>query len=349
MSSIETVTYNTAEDFLKELSLCNSSWWEQNSNCEWIFRGQSSNSQLIPSLYRKLNSNTSSELAYQTIFSKLHTKLIDTVPNMDATINNMVGDNRYRLSEIQKRNLSEIIKAAFIEIMLTENFLLECNRVRLSTPTLKLFEAQHSGISSVKYFYNRLINDLVADFTHHNFGFKIQLRSGFRRLVEFHYPESYAIARHHNILSRLLDWSQEPLIAGFFSAFNHTGEDNIAVWALNKKYLNANIGYGQISFYDKLTKSGLEFLSLQKGLFTDMLGAETYYYTHGEWPTLDQYLLTTYTNHVHVPIPQNQYLRKIELIASEKEELLRRLNRMDISKHTLMPTYDNVSQSIMNK
>lgn len=85
-----------------------------------------------------------------------------------------------------------------------------------------------------------------------------------------------ALARHHGVPSRFLDWSTEPLIAAFFSARNSKNEEDICVWALNKKYLSHYIGYGQIAFHDKLAKQGLEFLHLQKGVFTDMVGIEQF-------------------------------------------------------------------------
>jgi hypothetical protein len=161
------------------------------------------------------------------------------------------------------------------------------------------------------------------------------------------YPEALALARHHKVPSRLLDWSSDSLIAAFFSAYNCAANDNISVWALNKKYLGSNLVSGQISFYDRLSKMGLEFLHLQRGLFTDMIGIDTYYYEYGRWPTLDEYLLKTYTTpDVNVAISQDSYLKKIELNFSEKENLLRLLNRMGISKHSLMPTYDNVGLSV---
>jgi len=153
-----------------------------------------------------------------------------------------------------------------------------------------------------------------------------------------------ALAKHHQIPSRLLDWTTDPLIAAYFSAAN-TKDNNICVWALNKRYLNESPKQGQILFYEQLSKTGLEYLHIQKGLFTDMKGVEEYYYKYGEWPTLNQYLEKTCTENDYFRNQEN-YLIKIELTASEVTKLLVRLDRMGINKYSLMPTYDNVGESV---
>jgi hypothetical protein len=161
MGNIEIINCETAEEFLNKLALSAKSWWDEDNECHWIFRGQNSSQELVPSIYRK---DETGKLEYQKIFDIIHTKLIPTVPNMAATVNNTVNNADYRLdSETKRKNLAEIIKAAFVEIALTEKFLSTCNQICLYTPTLNLFSEQFSGISSVEYFYESLINDLINE------------------------------------------------------------------------------------------------------------------------------------------------------------------------------------------
>jgi len=335
---------DSAEDFISKLSLSNPSWWNNNSQCHWIFRGQSSQHQLIPSLFRA-TSPDNTELNYNRIFNVISPQLLDTVPNIQVEIKmiSLFAADQLALPEIAK--LIEIIKALFVEISLTENFLIRCNEIRLNTPSLWLFSNQYRGISSVEFFYNWLSRQSpIKNFI--KLPFENQLSNGFRKIIYFEYPESMALARHHGVLSRLLDWTKEPMIAAFFSAYNSSTTDDACVLALDKEHLSFRPGHGQIQFYEKLSKSGLEFLHIQEGLFTDPLGIESYYLKFGQWPTLGDYLLKTLTTPQGEPIPQETYLKKILLKASAKVELLKRLDRMGINKYTLMPTYDNVREFI---
>lgn len=84
---------------------------------------------------------------------------------------------------------------------------------------------------------------------------------------------------------------------------------------------------------------GLEFLHKQKGLFTEMVGAEGYYFHNGVWPDLEQYLLASDY--------YKEGLIKIELPKSEAGNVINRLNNMGINEYCLMPTYDNVAKSTL--
>lgn len=100
-----------------------------------------------------------------------------------------------------------------------------------------------------------------------------------------------------------------------------------------------------MEFHDRLSRTGLEFLHLQKGLFTDMVGADMYQFLHGRWPTLDQYLAKTYVDiHTEYPYDKSNFLKKITLPASQRSTLIKRLNAMGYNIYSLMPTYDNVGK-----
>jgi hypothetical protein len=205
-----TIYCETASDYLKELSLCNSSWWDDNIKCSWIFRGQQANHQLLPTLYRKNNSN---KLIYQEIFEKIQRHLVDNNPHLD--VEGIVNGMDYVLKE-KKPFIVELIKSNFVELELTEQFLLRCNEVGLQTPALQLFINQHPDLSAAQYFHYQLARDLIKNFIHDLKQFEIPLRAGFRSLLHSNYPEAMALARHHSVPSKLLDWTKEPLIAAFF-------------------------------------------------------------------------------------------------------------------------------------
>lgn len=342
MSSVEPTLCETEQEYLNTLSLTNDSWWEKDNQCDWIFRGQKSSDRLIPSLYR--NRGKTSELTDNHVFDNTYRNLIYGIPNLSTVIVNIIETTVQHIKDEEIKKLSTVIKAAFIELGQTEKFLERCNRILLPTPTLQLFKGQPYGKNSTDYFYNNL-EPYITSFIK-----QLHCKSscGYGSLFVREYLEAMALARHHSVSSRLLDWTEDPLIAAFFSVANSNANDGICVWALNKRFLRTNSGYGQIAFYDKLNRVGLEFMHLQKGLFTDMLGLDGYYYEHGKWPNLDQYLLKTYFISNSNPYPQSTYLKKIELKlnSTKRSGLLKRLERMGINKYTLMPTYDNVSGSL---
>lgn len=342
MSSVEITLCETEQEYLNALSLTNDSWWDKENQCDWIFRGQKSSEQLLPSLYR--HKERTSELTYNHVFDKTHGNLVYGVPDLSTAIVNIIKSTVQHIKDEEIKKLSTIIKAAFIELDQTEKFLERCNRILLPTPPLQLFKEQHYGVNSTDYLYNQL-QHYITKFIQQ---FHCKLSCGYGSLFVREHLEAMALARHHSVSSRLLDWTEDPLIAAFFSGANSKVNDSICVWALNKRFFKPNWGYGQIAFYEKLSRTGLEFLHIQKGQFTDMLGLDGYYYEHGEWPKLDQYLLKTYFNSNNNPYPQSVYLKKIELKlnSSKKSGLLKRLERMGLNKYTLMPTYDNVGGSL---
>ncbi|MGQ3890949.1 hypothetical protein [Legionella sp. CNM-4043-24] len=143
---------NTADGFLNELSLANKRWHEKNDiSCNWIFRGHNDSSyDLIPSLYR--------DTTYLNQFDKIIGDVIPGVPTpgLRSAISNIISSTS--LQDEFKNRLENIIKSAFVEIRLIEEFLVRANSIGLPVPTLKLFQPQSNEISSVDYFYHTLSN-----------------------------------------------------------------------------------------------------------------------------------------------------------------------------------------------
>lgn len=352
-------------DYLQKLSLCNEQWWEGSDECDWIFRGQyDSQQELLPSLYRK--NNKIDRQIYAELFSKLNSELIKSIPEMGKAITYDIdrlfnAEDEYGNmlqnrpdSDVFKERLSNIIQSRMVELKICEDFLLSCNKIGLKIPSVKLFKEQLEYSHAVDHFYRNLSerdfndNNPIYQFTKNTLSTGVMF--GFP-LFCFDYPNTIALARHHRIANRFLDWTTDPLIAAFFSAYDFSGENNnlrenqkMCVWALNKKCIYSD----KMSFHENLLQEGLEFLRCQKGLFTVMTGYDSYYLLKGKWPTVEEYLQTPY-GHQENQNQNQDCIRKIEIDVKYAPEIIEKLARMGVEMPSLMPTYDNVAKELLRR
>lgn len=364
MSKKNKSTVNTLakdpEEFLKILNPTQNHWYDpvHDSNC-WIYRGHSDEKdELIPSLYRHKK--------YLDYFAQLPKKLLSQYPHFnDQVISNLVGNPQdytgVESEEKYKTRMKDILKSVIVEIFLVEEFLALANKVGLPVPTLKLFRQQVKEFSATDYFYRNLqryINNFYFSdknqysLYEHYFNPKrisTSLRYTIKQFIECDFPEVIALARHHGIDSRYLDWTSDPYVAAFFAAncnASSKSKGNIAVYCLNTKYINSRPGSGLIRYHKKLPYAGLEYLHKQNGLFTDMLGVDGFYFKHGYWPSIEQYLLETNLSNDDTPIPVSSYLKIVKVSKEGCKDILSRLDTLSINKSFLMPTYDNAAMQV---
>jgi hypothetical protein len=153
--------------------------------------------------------------------------------------------------------------------------------------------------------------------------------------------ESLALAQHHGVPTRLLDFTFDPLIAAFFAAdpwFQSTGRDqtdpatDLAVWCLDLESFNlATVDSGRPFQTLIVPRERNSYLAAQKALF--LLPTHPMDYDVGR--SIEERIALR-------AVPGRPALTKYTVPTAEAAELMDRLSELEIDRAHLMPSFDGV-------
>jgi hypothetical protein len=176
----------------------------------------------------------------------------------------------------------------------------------------------------------------------------------------------FALAQHHRVPTRLLDWTLDPMMAAYFAsvdaAFRSAGLSNeipprkiapersgrLAIWALSKRYLQGVVRGCEpgADLVTAATKSN-PTLRAQKGVFTLVRFAVK----TPPWPVPPLDVLIRETQRAKHPasLPEAPMLFKFTLPCRQAPELLYLLRLRGVSAATVFPGLDSLARTICEK
>jgi hypothetical protein len=294
MQDVETIRSSTAREFLDRLDTSRDEWLADGSDTSpWIFRGQSdANWMLIPSAWREVNKPIL-DACHRRMTKRFGETVAGIRGSYDGAWKGPAGDQEVKF-----------VYQVAAEYELVHQFWALANELGFAPVSPSTVA---SGIQYLEYVYPQSVG--------HSF-------------PPLENPIT-ALAQHHGMPTRLLDFTHDPAVASFFAAVDvkNSQPGDLALWAIDTRF------WGERLRKLACPRSGNNFLHVQHGVCIYYNDADHFCRATGQWPEFRHDM-------------RHQALRVLTLPTSEARELLRLLRARRISAAQLQPTLDHVVSTL---